>query len=388
MVSDTGTSGRRPRARELGIAIGDLEPGPHNAITDVPGVGVGHCTLVRGEGALVVGRGPVRTGVTVVVPHDGDVVEPVCAGAHRLNGNGEMTGLEWIRETGLLRWPIGITNTHSVGVVRDALIGLEVESRPMGAVAWVLPVVAETWDGRLNDINGMHVRPEHVAQARGAVSHDVVDEGSVGGGTGTVAFGFKGGSGTASRLVPVAGIGGQATYRVGVLVQANFGRRPRFRVNGVPIGKLIPAEEVPLPGPPRRPDPPPGAGSVIVIAATDAPLLPHQCERVAQRIALGIGRLGGAGENSSGDLFLCFATGNRGFAELDPARHTDLTSTLRTLNDDYIDPLFYAVIEATEEAVLNAMLAAETMTGRDGLTAHALPAERLVELLDRYRAQA
>ena len=388
-MTDSWAGGRRPRARELGIAIGDLEPGPRNAITDVAGVGVGHCTLVRGDGALVVGRGPVRTGVTVVMPHDGDVgVAPIYAGAHRLNGNGEMTGLEWIRETGRLSWPIAITNTHSVGVVRDALIGLEVASRPAVATAWILPVVAETWDGRLNDINGMHVRPEHVAQAVARVSRDWVEEGNVGGGTGMVAFGFKGGAGTASRLVPVAGGGAKASYRVGVLVQANFGRRSRFTVSGVPVGKLMPADDVPLPGPAPEPASPSGAGSVIVIAATDAPLLPHQCERVALRIGLGIGRLGGAGENSSGDLFLCFATGNRAPVEPGASARSRLAHTVRTLNDDYIDPLFDAVIEATEEAVLNAMLAAETMTGRDGVTAHALPAERLVELLDRYRAQA
>ncbi|MDP8905025.1 MAG: P1 family peptidase [Chloroflexota bacterium] len=376
-------SSKRPRARELHVRLGDLEPGPLNAITDVPGVGVGHTTLISGDGPLVVGSGPVRTGVTVIVPHEGDVwTQPVYAGAHRLNGNGEMTGLAWIAEAGLLTSPMAITNTHSVGVVRDALIAHQVAGRPPDQIPWALPVVAETWDGRLNDINGFHVGAEHVAQALAAVSRGAVDEGNVGGGTGMVAFGFKGGIGTSSRLVPI-GRGGQveAEYRVGVLVQANFGRRSRFTVAGVPVGRLIPAAEVPLPGPPSPPDAPAGAGSVIVVAATDAPLLPHQCARVAQRIGLGIGRLGGAGENSSGDLFLCFATGNRRVAASNYLASGAVVHEARALNDDYIDGLFHAVIEATEEAVLNALLAAETMVGRDGVTVHALPADRLVRLV-------
>src|SRR6188508_2820193 len=266
----------KPRARDLGIRIGTMEPGPLNAITDVPGVGVGHCTLIEGKG--------VRTGLTVVMPHDGDVGrEPVFAAPHRLNGNGEMTGLEWVRESGQLSTPIAITNTHSVGAVHEALISHEVRQRPDADPYWALPVVAETWDGRLNDINGFHVRAQQVEQALANVSRGGVEEGSVGGGTGMVSFGFKAGIGTASR---VAG-----DYTVGVLVQSNFGRRERFTVDGVPVGRFIGSEVVPLPGPP---DSPAESGSIIAVAATDAPLLSHQCARVAQRIGLGIARTGGA----------------------------------------------------------------------------------------------
>jgi D-aminopeptidase len=359
------------RAREFGIHLGTLQPGPMNAITDVRGVGVGHRTLIHGDG--------VRTGVTVVMPHEGNAwEEPVFAGAHRLNGNGEMTGLQWIRESGMLMSPIGITNTHSVGAVHEGLVAYEV-SRRGGAEAWALPVVAETWDGRLNDINGFHVRPEHVVEAIAAVSREAVEEGNVGGGTGMVAFGFKAGIGTASRIVPVES--GAATV-VGVLVQANFGRRERLTVDGVPVGRVLGPARIPLPetdGPTadRRAE----TGSVIVIAATDAPLLPHQCERVAQRVGLGIGRIGGAGGNSSGDLFLCFATGNRGLPPSDSDKPVAPAHSVEMFVDDHIDGLFHAVIEATEEAVLNAMLAAETMTGRNGVTAHALPHDELLAVL-------
>ena len=363
------------RARDFGIAIGTLTPGPHNAITDVRGVGVGHTTLISGDGPLVVGKGPVRTGVTVIQPHDGKIwEEPVFAAPHRLNGNGEMTGLEWVRESGLLTSPIAITNTHSVGVVRDALVAWEVERRSVEQFPFALPVVAETWDGGLNDINGFHVREEHVSQALANVSSAQVDEGNVGGGTGMVAFGFKGGIGTSSRVVE--------DYTVGVLVQANFGRRRRFSVTGVPVGQILTGDVVPLPSDVVAPRPPvEGAGSVIVIIATDAPLLPHQCARLAQRATIGIGRLGGAGENSSGDLFLCFATGNRGLPPPDDGQEHPRLKALTMFNDDNIDDLFYAVIEATEEAVLNAMLAAQTMTGRDGITVHALPHDELVRVL-------
>ena len=291
----------RARARDLGIVIGTLPPGKENAITDVPGVRVGHTTLVEGDN--------VRTGVTVVLPHEGSPwYEPVFAGAHRLNGNGELTGLEWIRESGMLCSPVGLTNTHSVGVVRDALISAEVDMREDEREFWSLPVVGETWDGLLNDINGMHVKPEHVRAALDAASEGALEEGNVGSGTGMICHGFKGGIGTASRVVAEAG-----DAVVGVLVQANHGRRERLRVNGVPVGEAIPVSEVP--------DPygrvPPGAGSIIAIVATDAPLLPVQCERLAQRAGLGIARVGGAGENSSGDLFLCFSSGNRGLPSAD-----------------------------------------------------------------------
>ncbi|HSK15672.1 MAG TPA: P1 family peptidase [Gaiellaceae bacterium] len=355
------------RARELGIEIGSLSPGELNAITDVAGVRVGHTTLVEGE--------RVRTGVTVVLPHEGEPwADPVFAGAHRLNGNGEVTGLEWVRESGMLHSAIGLTNTHSVGVVRDALVEAEVRARGPETPFWSLPVVGETWDGVLNDVNGRHVREEHVFAALERASGGPVAEGNVGGGTGMICHGFKGGVGTASRVVEETG--GRV---VGVLVQANQGSREQLRVNGVPVGAAIPVGEVPSPGAFDQE----GAGSIIAVAATDAPLLPGQCERLAQRVGLGVARAGGLGEHFSGDLFLCFATGNRGlppngFAEGGP-REVDL----RMLSNCWITPLFQAVVEATEEAILNALLAAETMTGCEGRTAHALAGERLVATLGR-----
>jgi D-aminopeptidase len=351
-----------------------MQTGPTNGITDVPGVRVGHTTLVQGEGALEVGRGPVRTGVTVIVPHERVGTAVLFAGAHRLNGNGELTGLEWIRESGVLSSPVAITNTHSVGVVRDALIAYQVRSRSGQETWWSLPVVGETWDGVLNDVNGQHVKPEHVWQALGAARHGAIAEGNVGGGTGMICHGFKGGIGTSSRILPA--IGG---FTIGLLVQANQGRRRRLAVNGVPVGLEIPAAEVPLP----RQTAPPGTGSIIVVIGTDAPLLPHQCERLAQRAGLGVARVGGAGEHSSGDLFLAFSTGNSR-SELDPTRAGPAIQRLEALTDDHITELFYAVIDATEEAIVNALLSAETMTGRDGHTAHALDADRLVEIMRRY----
>jgi D-aminopeptidase len=373
------------RARDLGIVIGRGQPGPVNAITDVPGVRVGHATLVSGEGPLVVGRGPVRTGVTMIVPHDGDAyTESVYAGSHRLNGNGEMTGLEWIREAGMLSCPIGITNTHSVGIVHDGILRNAVRSHPDGGSFWSLPVAAETWDGLLNDTDGFHVTMDHVDQAL-AVAHDgPVEEGNVGGGTGMVCHEFKGGIGTASR-VTAATFGG---WTVGVLVQANYGHRELLRVDGVPVGEAIPASEIPSPYRPEDEDgpvePPPGSGSIIVIVATDAPLLPHQCERLAQRAGLGIARMGGTGGNSSGDLFLCFATGNRSLPGISFSADPRLTIDVQAVNDHAIDGLFEGVIEATEEAILNALVAAETMTGRDGITAHAIPHDRLIETMARF----
>ena len=385
------------RARDLGIAIGRGRPGPANAITDVAGVRVGHATIIHGDGPLVIGRGPVRTGVTMIVPHDGDLwTEPIFAGSHRLNGNGELTGLEWIREAGHLTGPIGITNTHSVGVVRDAIIRNAVRDLPFGTSYWALPVVGETWDGLLNDIDGFHVTPDHVDEALAAASGGAVAEGGVGGGTGMICHEFKGGIGTASRVVPAESGG----FTVGVLVQANYGRRDWFRVDGVPVGEAIPVEELPSPysaidddetagvaagRPARRGDlPPPGSGSIIVIVATDAPLLPNQCERLAQRAGLGIARMGGTGAHSSGDLFLAFATGNRTLPRTSFAADPRITADIRALNDFAIGPLFDATIEATEEAILNALVAATTMTGRDGITAHALPHDRLVEAMARF----
>ncbi|HEU5277583.1 MAG TPA: P1 family peptidase [Gaiellaceae bacterium] len=330
------------RARDLDIVIGDGTPGEHNAITDVAGLRVGHTTLVDGSA--------VRTGVTVVVPPD----LPLFAGSHRLNGNGELTGLEWVRESGLLTTPIGITNTFSVGVVRDAIAAVSADED-----AWSLPVVGETFDGFLNDVRGQHVTAEHVHAALANADGGPVAEGSVGGGTGMVCHGFKGGIGTASRTV--------GAYVAGVLVQANYGQRERFRVDGVPVGKLIGGR---IPEPATRGE----AGSIIGIVATDAPLLPHQCDRLAQRVGLGVGRMGGTAAHSSGDLFFALATGNRG---LDSTGEIGI----RMLSDAEITPFYEAVIEATEEAILNALLAAETMTGRDGNTVHALEPELLLQAL-------
>ena len=334
------------RTRDLGIEIGDLPPGSLNAITDVAGTRVGHATLVDGD--------DVRTGVTVVLPTaDGS---HCFAAPHRLNGNGELTGLEWVRESGLLTTPVAITNTFSVGVVRDAIVAYQHRD---GRGDWHLPVVGETYDGRLNDIEGMHVRAEHVFAAIDAARDGPVDEGSVGGGTGMICHNFKGGIGTSSRITTDGHV-------LGVLVQANHGRRRRLVVNGVPVGRLL---DVPLPGE----DVP--TGSIIVLVATDAPLLPHQCARVAQRAALGIARTGGAGENSSGDLVLAWATGNR----LTGADE----ETVRMPSNARLDELFYAAIEATEEAIVNALLAAKTMTGRGGFTVHGLDGELLREALRR-----
>jgi D-aminopeptidase len=332
------------RARDYGIEIGEGEPGPRNAISDVGGVLVGHSTLIEGD--------DVRTGVTVVVPPE----TPLFAGCHRLNGNGELTGLEWVRESGLLTTPIGITNTFSVGVVRDAIA-----ARSSDEDAWSLPVVGETFDGFLNDIRAQRITAEHVEVAFADASADVA-EGNVGGGTGMICHELKGGIGTASRVVE--------GHTVGVLVQANYGRRSRFRVDGVPVGELL-GDRIPTPQPREE------WGSIIGVAATDAPLLPHQCDRLAQRIGLGVARVGGTAAHTSGDLFFAFSTGNRGLAE----GRGEIA--LRMLSDGEITPFYAAVIDATEEAILNAMLSAETMTGRDGHTVHALDPDLLIEALRR-----
>jgi D-aminopeptidase len=368
------------RYRELGLTVGQLEPGPGNAITDVEGVRVGLITLIEGDGPLEPGRGPVRTGITVIVPHEGIGAEPVFAGCHRLNGNGELTGLEWVRESGQLTTPIAITNTHSVGVVRDAIVAADMEARADIGAFWSLPVVGETWDGGLNDINGFHVKSEHLDRALRTASGGPVPEGNVGGGTGMVCHGFKGGTGTASRRLSEA----EGGWTVGALVQANYGRRERLTVDGVPIGLQIGTDEVPSPFDESPAAPPPGAGSIIVIVATDAPLLPHQCGRIAQRAGLGIARVGGAGEHSSGDLFLAFSTANRGrlASYKDEALAGPFDVTM--LPDAAISPLFWATIEATEEAILNALVAAETLTGINGVTAHGLPHERLVEVMTSF----
>ena len=384
------------RARGYGIVLGRLGPGPLNAITDVAGVRVGHTTLIRGDGPRVVGEGPVRTGVTVVVPHDGDTfIEPVFAGCHRLNGNGELTGLEWIRESGFLTSPIAITNTHSVGVVHDALLVHAVRAHPAHDEFWSLPVVGETYDGVLNDINGFHVRPEHLDAALGGATGGPGIEGSVGGGTGMICHEFKGGIGTASRVVP-SDAGG---FTVGALVQANYGSRELLRVDGVPVGEAIPTSDVPSPwvaaealararaggqvgG--RVGNLEPGSGSIIVVLATDAPLLPHQCERLAQRAGLGIARMGGIGSTGSGDIFIAFATGNRGLPGPALVPTPRAVHDVRMLDDTRITPLFQAAVEAVEEAIVNALLMAETMTGAVGITAHGLDGDRVVEIMARH----
>jgi len=350
----------RPRARDLGIPF-DGTPGSLNAITDVQGVEVGHTTLIEGEA--------VRTGVTVVFPRGKGSPDPVFAGWYTLNGNGEMTGTTWIEEGGFLEGAVFLTNTHSVGTVRDASIEWWLRRFPEDArdANFSLPVVAETWDGFLNDIFGFHVRKEHVFQAMDGASSAVV-EGNVGGGTGMISYGFKGGIGTSSRRLAAE----EGGYTVGVLVQSNHGRRNRLTVAGVPVGKEIPDL---LPEPGKHAD---GEGSIIVVVATDAPLLPMQLERLARRAALGIGRVGGAGENTSGDILLAFSTANPGVARAEsPAR-------LTMLPNDRMDPLFWATVDATEEAIVNAMIAAETMKGAGGNTVYALPHDRLREILKKY----
>ncbi len=358
------------RARDLGIVVGALPPGPLNAITDVDGVRVGHTTLVEDD--------DVRTGVTVVLPHEGPPwAEPVFSGAHRLNGNGELTGLEWIRESGMLHSPVALTNTHSVGVVRDALVAWEAAGRGGRRGFWSLPVVGETWDGVLNDVNGMHVTAEHVHAALASAAGGPVTEGNVGSGTGMICHGFKGGIGTASRVAEEAG-----GAVVGVLVQANQGRREQLRVAGYPVGQAISTAEVPSPGAFDAE----GAGSIIVVIATDAPLLPVQCARIAQRAGLGVGRAGGLGENFSGDLFIAFSVGNRGLPPNEVRDDAPLTVPVRMLANRWITPLFQAVVEATEEAILNALLAAETMSG-SGAIAYALDGQRLLDALGELGAR-
>ena len=360
----------KPRARDLGIPF-EGAPGRLNAITDVAGVEVGHTTLISGEGKLVAGKGPVRTGVTAVLPRGKDSTDQVFAGWFTLNGNGEMTGTTWVEESGFLEGPVMITNTHSVGVVRDAVIAWQMRRQGKTFQPWSLPVVAETWDGFLNDINGFHVKPEHVLQALEGARSGAVAEGNVGGGTGMVAHQFKGGAGTASRKLD-AGSGG---YTVGVLVQANYGARSGLTIAGVPVGKEI-ADLMPKEGAP------PDTGSIIVVVATDAPLLPHQLKRLARRAALGIARNGGIGGNSSGDIFIAFSTANPG------AGKNAGPVSLQMLPNDRINPLFAATVQATEEAIINAMVAAETMTGVNGNTVYAVPHDRLREALRKYNRLA
>ncbi|MFL5402436.1 MAG: P1 family peptidase [Gemmatimonadales bacterium] len=364
-ASDGAGQARSERARDLGIPL-EGTPGSLDAITDVPGVAVGHTTLIRGTGPLKVGIGPVRTGVTAVFPRGTRDLAPVFAGWFSLNGNGEMTGTPWIDDYGLLLYPITITNTNSVGTVRDAVIEWG-KSRVPGVFNCCLPVVTETWDGDLNDIYGFHVRKEDVFAALASAKPGVVAEGNVGGGTGMQCLGFKGGIGTASRRVGPQ-VGG---FTVGVLVQCNFGLRQQLRIAGVPVGQEI---KDPEQGQTRDKE----HGSIIVIIATDAPLLPHQLRRLAKRAALGIGRMGGISGAGSGDLFLAFSTGSTGTPD------SAGVNSIRMLDDARIDPVYEATVQATEEAIINALLAAKTMTGADYLRVPALPHDRLREVLQRY----
>lgn len=379
-LSATRTLRRRlmTRLRDLGLGIGSLQTGPLNAITDVEGVRVGHTTIIEGDGPLAVGKGPVRTGVTVILPRATAAREqPLFAGSFTLNGNGEFTGLEWIRESGLLTTPIGLTNTHSVGVVRDAIVAYETSGPEPRGRYWSMPAVAETYDGWLNDIDGQHVTAADVVAALEAANTAPVAEGNVGGGTGMVCHGFKGGIGSSSRVLSSEDGG----WTVGVLVQANYGRREDLRVDGVPVGKLVPASDVPdLPSIDRQLPPSwtRGSGSIIVIVATDAPLLPGQCRRVATHTSVGLARAGGGASEASGDIMLAFSTANTGIPPEYYWADTALTYELRAVAHQRMTPLLEAAADATEEAIINALLAAETMVGRDGITAYSLEADRLV----------
>ena len=375
-ISSTAYAQSESRARDLGVPFVGTT-GPDNAITDVAGISVGHTTLIRGEGKLRVGEGPVRTGVTVIIPRSDDPADPVFGGWFALNGNGEMTGTTWVEESGFLEGPIAITNTHSVGVVRDAIIAWQ-RKNGTGFQPWSLPVVAETYDGSLNDINGFHVKAEHLTSAIENASSGPVAEGNVGGGTGMRCLGFKCGIGTSSR----AGLGA-GDYTVGVLVQANFGGGSGLTIAGVPVGMEFVRElesrnddesgsgiEIDL----ERE----GRGSIIIVVATDAPLLPHQLKRIARRASLGMARTGGISGNGSGDIFIAFSTANAGAAATRP------TTEITMLSNSQISGLFRATVEATEEAIINAMIAAETMVGRDGRRSEAIPHDRLREILGAY----
>jgi D-aminopeptidase len=373
----------KPRARELGIPL-DGMPGPLDAITDVRGVEVGHTTLISGTGRLVVGQGPVRTGVTVIHPRGKGNSDPVFGAWFTLNGNGEMTGTTWLQESGILEGPVAITNTHSIGAVHDGV--LRWQAGTPGLQPWGLPIVAETWDGRLNDINGFHVKTEHVLSALRGASSGPVAEGNVGGGTGMICHGFKGGIGTASRRLP-AEAGG---YTVGVLVQCNYGLRQHLRIAGVPVGREI-TDLMPCVASRDTTVAQRGVrcvamaneretetGSIIVVVATDAPLLPHQLKRIATRVSLGIGNVGGYGGNSSGDIFIAFSTAN--------TRASTDTGIVRVsmLPNARISSLFVATAQATEGAIINALLAAETMTGANDARVYALPVDRMRTIMAKY----
>ncbi len=366
-ASNSRTMQSKPRARDLGIPF-EGTPGQFNSITDVAGVEVGHSTLISGEGRLQVGVGPVRTGVTAVLPRGKQNSDPVFAGWYALNGNGEMTGTTWMEESGFMEGPLMITNTHSVGVVRDAVIAWQLKHQSKTAQAWGLPVVAETFDGWLNDINGFHVKPEHAFAALDSAKSGAVAEGNVGGGTGMICYEFKGGIGTSSRKLNER----QGGYTVGVLVQANFGLRHQLQIAGAPVGKEIPEGTI------RQSE----TGSIIVAVATDAPLLPHQLKRLARRVPLGLARTGSMSGNGSGDIFVAFSTANaKTWGSSEPAQ-------LKMLPNERMNSLFEATALATEEAVVNAMIAAETMIGVDGHKIIALPHDRLRDALKKYNRLA
>ena len=363
---------KQVRARDLGVPF-DGVTGPLNAITDVAGVEVGYTTLISGEGKLVVGKGPVRTGVTAIIPRGHDSLnDPVYAGVFSLNGNGEMTGTHWIEESGFLEGPVVITNTHSVGVARDAVIQWRIAHGAADATGywWSLPLVAETWDGWLNDTNGFHVKPADVFHALDSAHGGAIEEGSVGGGTGMICYEFKGGSGTASRIVQIkAGKDKpQQSFMIGVFVQANFGRRPLLMIAGVPVGKEIP-------GTVYGED----TGSCIAVVATDAPLLPNQLKRLARRVSIGLARTGTISGNGSGDLFVAFSTANKNSWAPDQVTHS-----VATIPNDLMDPIFTGVVQATEEAVVNALVDNETMVGANNHRVEALPHDRLSQLLEKY----
>jgi D-aminopeptidase len=358
------------RARALGVPF-EGKPGKWNAITDVAGVEVGYTTLINGEGKLVVGKGPVRTGVTAIIPRGHNSLDdPVYAGTFSLNGNGEMTGTAWVEESGFLEGPVVITNTHSVGVARDAVIAWRLAHGAADKTGywWSLPVVAETWDGWLNDINGFHVKPADVFHALDSAHAGPIEEGSVGGGTGMICYEFKGGNGTASRVVPAGDADSGRSYTVGAFVQANCGRRPQLTIAGVPVGREIPGSVYPK-----------ETGSIIIVVATDAPLLPGQLKRLARRASLGLARTGSVSGNGSGDLFLAFSTANPGAADPSKPSHA-----VETVPNDRLDPLFEATVQAVEEAIVNALVDNHDMTGRDGHKVEALPHQKLRQLLQKY----
>lgn len=369
IFASTAHGQTNPRARDLGVPF-DGATGALNAITDVKGVEVGETTLISGDGPLKVGIGPIRTGVTAVFPRGKDSSDPVFAGWFTENGNGEMTGTTWVEESGSLEGPVMITNTHSVGIVRDSVIAWRIKHSPPkhGGYSWSLPVVAETWDGYLNDVNGFHVKPEDVFHALDTAKGGAVEEGNVGGGTGMICNEFKGGIGTSSRVLD-AKYGG---YTVGVLVQCNYGQRDQLRIAGVPVGREIPEKKI------WNDD----VGSIIVVVATDAPLIPTQLKRIAKRVPLGLARDGSYSGNGSGDIFIAFSTANSGTASSRGVRQ------IAMLPNYEMNPLFLATVQATEEAVINAMVAAKTMTGADGHTVIALPHDQLREILKKYNRLA